>query len=86
MSEEAKRPANVLPFRRPYQVEWIEPQPEPMPTSAQTVDDWRCLLFQQIRIDPKWIDVAQIDFLSIEEIIRRIAAFGVVEEPPKRKA
>ena len=58
-----------------------------MPTSAQTVDEWRCLLFQQIRLDPKWIDVAKIDFLAIEEIIRRIAAYGVIEDgPPKRHA
>jgi hypothetical protein len=83
LSEEAKRPANVLPFRpRPYKVEWIDPQPEPMPTSAQTVDDWRCLLFQQIRLDPKWVDVAQIDLEGIENVIRCIAAYGVRHEQP----
>jgi hypothetical protein len=62
-----------------------------LPTGPLTAEAWRCLILRQITADPtslsrilgvaQWALVTSVDLDAIEELIRCIAVYGVLEEP-----
>jgi hypothetical protein len=72
-----------LRARRGHQVE--------LPTGPRTAEGWRKLIFDQMRCDRSkttgildvgvWTMITSIDLDVIEDIICRIAVYGVLEEP-----